>query len=223
MSVCRMTLQKKLPFKDYTVINCSVASQLSSPDIYRYFVLSLTAKRDDTTDTTLKQLADFVGEKESAYHSGNSGKNKKLSLNDRFRNSGAFKDIILSKKEKSRNLYVFPKAEKGNYRRIKKEFRNIDLSIKLKGYLLQLFCLTDPHSLLVARSKNNIAKTLHMANSTVTSYNQILIEEDLLEEIKEGFKLKLNAHFIIDEPKNQKSENNLYEYSDDPWYGFEAL
>lgn len=223
MSVCRMTLQKKLPFKDYTVINCSVASQLSSPDIYRYFVLSLTAKRDDTTDTTLKQLADFVGEKESAYHSGSSGKNKKLSLNDRFRNSGVFKDIILSKKEKSRNLYVFPKAEKGNYRRIKKEFRNIDLSIKLKGYLLQLFCLTDPHSLLVARSKNNIAKTLHMANSTVTSYNQILIEEDLLEEIKEGFKLKLNAHFIIDEPKNQKSGNNLCEYSDDPWYGFDAV
>ncbi len=218
-----MTQQKKLPFKDYTVINCSIASQLSSPDMYRYFVLSLTAKRDDTTDTTLKQLADFVGEKESAYHSGNSGKNKKLSLNDRFRNSGAFKNIILSKKEKSRNLYVFPKVEKGNYRRIKKEFRNLDLAIKLKGYLLQLFCLTDLHSLLVARSKNNIAKTLHMANSTVTSYNQILIEEDLLEETKEGFKLKLNAHFIIDEPKNQKSGNNLCEFLDNPWDGFEVV
>lgn len=218
-----MTLQKKLPFKDYTVINCSVAPNLSSPDMYRYFVLSLTAKRDNTTDTTLKQLADFVGEKESAYHSGGSKDNKKLSLNERFRNSGAFKDIILSRKEKSRNLYVFPKAEKGNYRRIKKEFRNIDLPIKLKGYLLQLFCLTEPHSLLVARTVNNIANTLGMAHSTVKLYNQILIEKDLLEETKEGFKLKLGAHFILDEPKNEKTEQNQQEDKEGYWGGVEIV
>ncbi len=51
-----MTSQKKLPFKDYTTINCQVAIALSSPDMYRYFVLSLTADRQLETDTTLKQL-----------------------------------------------------------------------------------------------------------------------------------------------------------------------
>lgn len=206
MSVCRMTIQKKLPFKAYTVINCSVATSLGSPDVYRFFVLSLTADRDNFTDTTLEQLADFTGEKVTAYKGGICGGKKRESLTERFKSSNEFESITsekeisnLSGKVVSRNHYVFRKAETGYYRRISKEFRELDLPIKLKGYLLQLFCLTEPHCLLVKKTCNMIAVTLKMAHNTVRSYNQILEGAGLLEMTEEGFLLKSDA-FIIDDP-----------------------
>lgn len=198
-----MTSQKKLPFKDYTTVNCQDAIALSSPDMYRYFVLSLTAKRDRTTDTTLKQLAGFVGEKESAYHGGGSKDKKKQSLNDRFRASGVFEDITLdrgsSSSSRSRNVYVFKKARKGEYRRVTKEFRDLSLPVKLKGYLLQLFCMAEPGSFSIKKTVNGIARSLHMANKTVERYNKELVDEKLLRVTGEGFELNLPGFFILDE------------------------
>lgn len=213
-----MTLQKKLPFKDYTTINCQDAIALSSPDMYRYFVLSLTADRQLKTDTTLKQLADFTGEKESAYKGGQTKGKKKLSLNERFKASGVFKEIIssngYSNYQPSRNIYVFKKAEKGNYRRVKKEFRDLSLPVKLKGYILQLFCLAEPSSYLITRTTNNISRTLGMANKTVKEYNEILKDKGLLKETKEGFELKLDKYFILDEAKYNKEKKSEEE---DEW------
>ena len=62
--------KKKVPFKSYTIMNNSLINHFNCSDVYRLFVLSLTTDRELKTDTTLDQLADFVGEKVSNYKGG---------------------------------------------------------------------------------------------------------------------------------------------------------
>ena len=52
-------------------MNISAAYSLNCADLYRFFILSLTADKDTfKTDTTLDQLANFVGESRRNYDSG---------------------------------------------------------------------------------------------------------------------------------------------------------
>lgn len=189
------------PFKAYTVINCSVAQSLGCSDIYRFYVLSLTTDRNNSTDTTLEQLAYFVGENSTAYKGGmTKDKKKKLSLTNRFRASGEFKSITsdkeysnISGKRVTRNTYVIKEAVIGSYRRIKRSFTDLDLPIKLKGYILKLFCIAEPHSYLVMGTPNSIAKAVKMSKKTVECYNEQLINANLLEVIDGGFLLKVDS------------------------------
>ena len=53
----------KLPFKEYTVMSNNLIQNLNCSDVYRTYTLLLTADKDSLeTNTTLKQLAGFVGE-----------------------------------------------------------------------------------------------------------------------------------------------------------------
>ena len=48
----------KLPFKKYTDMNNTLIAKLGCADVYRAYVLSLTADiKNNSTDTTLEQLA----------------------------------------------------------------------------------------------------------------------------------------------------------------------
>lgn len=77
--------EEKLPFKEYTVMSNNLIQKLGCADVYRTYVLLLTAdKYMLTTDTTIDQLASFVGEKPANYKGGKSSK----SFNDKLRATG---------------------------------------------------------------------------------------------------------------------------------------
>lgn len=208
---------EKLPYKDYTIVNNSASLKLSCPDLYRFFILSLTVdKNTRKTDTTLEQLALFVGEKATAYKGGKTKATDskpakdKLSFTDRLKASGEVHlEYFRSSSTKgnssvNRIRYTFNKATVNAYRRIKREFTEIDLPIKIKGYLLKLFALCEPHSCDLKHSKTKIAQLLSMDKTTVEKYNKALIQAGLLVEADKGFQLKVDS-FIIDQPKKKLS------------------
>ena len=87
----------KLPFKEYTVMSNNLIQKLGCADVYRTYVLLLTAdKYTLTTDTTIDQLASFVGEKPANYKGGKSSK----SFNDKLRATG---EVSIQNKDSGRN------------------------------------------------------------------------------------------------------------------------
>ena len=71
-----------LPFKEYTVMSNNLIQNLNCSDVYRTYTLLLTAdKLSLETNTTLEQLAGFVGEKLDNYKKSKGT----LSFNDKLR------------------------------------------------------------------------------------------------------------------------------------------
>lgn len=76
---------EKLPFKEYTVMSNNLIQKLGCADVYRTYVLLLIANKYTlTTDTTIDELASFVGDKPANYNGGKSSK----SFNDKLRATG---------------------------------------------------------------------------------------------------------------------------------------
>ena len=130
----------KLPFKEYTVMSNNLIQKLGCADVYRTYVLLLTAdKYTLTTDTTIDQLASYVGEKPANYKGGKSSQ----SFNDKLRATG---EVSIQNKDSGRNDrtwtdYIFFPASFGHYRRINREFYdsyNNTLDLKLRGFILKL-------------------------------------------------------------------------------------
>ena len=206
-----MNQTTKLPFKSYTTMNISAAYTLSCPDLYRFFVLSLTTDKETLkTDTTLDQLAMFVGEKPTAYYGGKTS----TSLTQRLAKSGEVNiehiraKSLKENKEVNRIIYTFKEVIPTKYRRISRDFVNLDLSVKLKGYLLKLFALADAHSYHINYSATAIAKDLKMAKVTVGKYNDELINRGFLSLDGSGFNLHIES-FLIDMPKDQSAKVEL--------------
>ncbi len=169
-------------------MNNSLISNFGCSDVYRLFILSLTTDRELKTDTTLDQLADFVGEKVTAYN----GNNKSKSFTDKLRESKEVRvdseDGISYKNGNrvTRNTYTFKEPVPTQYRRISKTLINIDLSIKLKGYIIKLFSVAESHSYNINKSLNELEKMLKMGKATIKKYNEELIAKDLLEITDKG-------------------------------------
>lgn len=169
-------------------MNNSLIEHFGCSDVYRLFILSLTTDRELKTDTTLDQLADFVGEKVTAYN----GNNKSKSFTDRLRESTEVKVVTADGKsykngnKVTRNTYTFKEPIPTKYRRISKTLINLDLPIKLKGYIIKLFSVTEPHSYIISRSVNELEKMLKMGKATIKKYNEELIAKDLLEKTDNG-------------------------------------
>lgn len=92
--------------------------------MYRTYTLLLTADKDSLeTNTTLKQLAGFVGEELDNYKKSKST----LSFNDKLRATGevVIRDIDSKQKDRHWTMYRFNQVEPGNYRRIGREFYDI--------------------------------------------------------------------------------------------------
>ena len=113
---------EKLPFKEYTVMSNNLIQKLGCADVYRTYVLLLTAdKYIPTTDTTIDQLASFVGEKPANYKGGKSSK----SFNDKLRATG---EVSIQNKDSGRNDRTLDRfiisflVSFGHYRRISREF-----------------------------------------------------------------------------------------------------
>lgn len=199
--------QKKLPFKNYTIMNNSLIYHFNCSDVYRLFVLSLTTDRELKTDTTLDQLADFVGEKVTAYK----GNNKSKSFTDKLRECSEV-DVrtedgksFKNGNRVTRNIYTFKEPVPTKYRRISKTLLDLDISIKLKGYIIKLFSVAEPHSYIISKSINELEKLLKMGKATIKKYNEELISSGLLQTTDNGWLLNVEA-LIIDEPKKIPTE-----------------
>ena len=97
-------MDKKLPFKEYTVLNNNLVQSLGCSDAYRAYVLALTTdKKTLETDTTIEQLATFVGESSSNYIKGSRNK----SFNDKLKATNEVTIIPFKANGRDRNKYVF--------------------------------------------------------------------------------------------------------------------
>nr|WP_320037834.1 hypothetical protein [uncultured Bacteroides sp.] len=188
-------------------MNNSLIQYFSCPDVYRLYILSLTTDRELKTDTTLDQLAGFVGEKVTAYN----GNNKSLSFTDKLRASNEVSVITqdgISYKngnKVTRNTYTFKEPVPTQYRRISKGLYTLDLEVKLKGYILKLFSVAEPHSHLITKSAREIESTIHVTRASIKKYNEILSSKGLLEATEDGLQLNVEA-LILDQPDDKANK-----------------
>lgn len=195
----------KLPFKEYTVMSNNLIQNLNCSDVYRTYTLLLTADKDSLeTNTTLKQLAGFVGEELDNYKKSKST----LSFNDKLRATGevVIRDIDSKRKDRHWTIYRFNQVEPGNYRRIGREFYDTynTLDLKLRGFILKLFSVTEPHSYVIKLSSiRKLKELIHMGHSTISRYIEQLKDLDLLDEIGDCLILKVKG-LIIDQPKDKQ-------------------
>ena len=195
----------KLPFKEYTVMSNNLIQNLNCSDVYRAYTLLLTADKDSLeTNTTLEQLAGFVGEELDNYKKSKGT----LSFNDKLRATGevVVRDIDSKRKDRHWTMYRFNQVEPGNYRRIGREFYDTynTLDLKLRGFILKLFSVTEPHSHVIKLSPiRKLEKRIHMGHDTISRYIEQLKDLDLLDEIGDCLILKVKG-LIIDQPKDKQ-------------------
>lgn len=197
----------KLPFKEYTVMSNSLIQKLGCADVYRTYVLLLIAdKYTLTTDTTIEELASFVGDKPANYKGGKSSK----SFNDKLRATG---EVCIQNKDSGRNDrtwtdYIFSPVPYGNYRRINREFYdsyNDTLDLKLRGFILKLFSAAEPHSHTITLPVRRMKELIHMGHGTISNYIEQLKDMDLLDEAGDSTILKAKG-LILDQPKDKYVE-----------------
>ena len=197
----------KPPFKEYTVMSNNLIQKLNCSDVYRTYTLLLTAdKHSLEANTTLEQLAGFVGEELDNYKKSKST----LSFNDKLRATGEviIRDIDSKRKDRHWTMYRFNQVEPGNYRRIGREFYDTynTLDLKLRGFILKLFSVTEPHSHVIKLSPiRKLEKRIHMGHSTIGRYIEQLKDLDLLDEVGDCLILKVKG-LIIDQPKDKQVE-----------------
>ena len=183
----------------------NLIQNLNCSDVYRTYTLLLTADKDSLeTNTTLEQLAGFVGEELDNYKKSKST----LSFNDKLRATGEviIRDIDSKRKDRHWTMYKFNQVEPGNYRRIGREFYDTynTLDLKLRGFILKLFSVTEPHSHVIKLSPiRKLEKRIHMGHDTISRYIGQLKDLDLLDEIGGCLILKVKG-LIIDQPKDKQ-------------------
>lgn len=185
----------------------NLIQNLNCSDVYRTYTLLLTADKDSLeTNTTLGQLAGFVGEELDNYKKSKST----LSFNDKLRATGevVIRDIDSKRKDRHWTIYRFNQVEPGNYRRIGREFYDTynTLDLKLRGFILKLFSVTEPHSYVIKLSSiRKLKELIHMGHNTIGRYIEQLKDLDLLDEIGDCLILKVKG-LIIDQPKDKQVE-----------------
>lgn len=197
----------KLPFKEYTVMSNNLIQNLNCSDVYRTYTLLLTADKCTLeTNTTLEQLAGFVGEEPNNYKKSKGT----LSFNDKLRATKEVSIYDIDSKQKDRHwtMYRFNEVSLGNYRRICREFYDNynTLNLKLRGFILKLFSVTEPHSYIIKLpSMRKLKEHIHMGHNTISQYIEQLKDLDLLDEIDDCLILKAKG-LMIDKPKQDYVE-----------------
>ena len=199
--------EEKRPFKEYTVMSNNLIQKLGCADVYRTYVLLLTAdKYTLTTDTTIDQLSLFVGEKPANYKGGKSSK----SFNDKLRATG---EVTIQNKDSGRNDrtwtdYIFSPVSFGHYRRIDKEFYDLynnTLDLKLRGFILKLFSAAEPHSHTITLSVRRMKELIHMGHDTISNYIERRRDVAFVDEVGDTIILKAKG-LLIDLPQDKYVE-----------------
>lgn len=188
-------------------MNNTLIQKLGCADVYRTYVLLLIADKSTlTTDTTIDQLASFVGESKSNYK----GNRKTKSFNDKLRDTGevTIQEKNSGRKDRTWTDYIFSPVTYGNYRRISREFYdsyNKTLDLKLRGFILKLFSAAEPHSHTITLPVRRMKELIHMGHDTISRYIEQLRDMDLLDEVGDSIILKTKG-LLIDLPKDKYVE-----------------
>lgn len=76
--------------------------------------------------------------------------------------------------------------------------------MKLRGFILKLFSVTEPHSYVIKLSSiRKLKELIHMGHNTIGRYIEQLKDLDLLDEIGDCLILKVKG-LIIDQPKDKQ-------------------
>lgn len=188
-------LLHQLLMKSYTTINNEIIKLLSLDDIYRYYALSLTVKKEGFSDITIKQLSIIVGESERSLERFPS-KLKECNL------------VIVSLIEGYKRRLTYRFLDGQNYRLITKELLSLPISNQAKGLLIVLCCLTINNTNKCLLSKNKIISKIKASKPTVLRAFKELESTNTIECIKEGFLLPKTV-LKIGEKKIVKDLNHL--------------
>ena len=188
-------------------MNNTLIQKLGCADVYRTYVLLLIADKSTlTTDTTIEELASFVGESKFNYK----GNRKTKSFNDKLRDTGevTIQEKNSGRKDRTWTDYIFSPVTYENYRRISREFYdsyNKTLDLKLRGFILKLFSAAEPHSHTITLPVRRMKELIHMGHDTISRYIEQLRDMDLLDEVGDSIILKTKG-LLIDLPKDKYVE-----------------
>lgn len=182
--------------KNYTTILNSITSKLDSADTYRFTCLSFTPKKEGYTDSTFKQIGEYIN------RNNPESENTVKDFVKRLKISGIIKIDEVWIDGKRRNKFYIP-ANTKNYRIIKKELLELDLPAKYKGFMIQLFSLTINNTYDCDFSLNKIVTLIKVSKPTAQKYLAILTEKGHIIKTDTGYRLS-NIYFSIGKSKQQK-------------------
>lgn len=172
--------------KTYTTIPNDIGSYLIPEDVYRFTCLSFTKRIKGATDSTFKQIRDLTKDKSNRTIEDFVKRLRKSNLIriETYQESGT----------KKRNKYFIPIYEE-NFKMIHNSIIELDLNIKLKGFLIMLsgHCINKTRKCKYTQVK--LAELFKMHRNTVGTYLKSLIELGYINKIKGGFEIV--AAFIL--------------------------
>lgn len=209
--------------KEYTVMPNYIAKILNSADTYRYVALTFSPLKNGYTNSTFKQIAEYIDpinpEPESTVRSFANRLKKAIHKNGEP--LLLINENIRDENGNRRNHYYIPQVNE-NFRMIKDEFRYLPLDIKLKGFILQLFSITINNTLQVKFSIAKISKEVNVSRPAATKYMKELIELGFVKEIEGGYELD-GRYFKMGKTPQEKEIEEIKKIADTSIYLKEAF
>lgn len=175
--------------KNYTTILNNITSKLDAGDTYRFTCLTFTPRKEGYTDCTFKQLAEyinpFIPESIETVKSFVTRLKKKEIIK--------IEEVWINGKRRNKYYIVNPAS---NFKMIKKELLEVDLSVQLKGFMIQLFSITVNNTYEVNLPISKIVTLIKTSKPTAIKYMRELIEGGYITETPNGYKLS-NKYFDI--------------------------
>lgn len=183
----------------------NVAKVLNSPDTYRYAALSFTPLKKGYTDSTFKQIAEYINP--------NKPESERTIENfiNRLKKAGLMQINEVFEKGLRRNHYYIPQPIK-NFRMIKNEFLYLDLDIKLKGFLLQLLSITINDTFQIGWTIARISREVKVSRPAATKYMKELIDKEFVKEIEGGYEI-ISDYFILGKTSREKEIETIKEFA----------
>lgn len=182
--------------KNYTIVPNNISNILDSGDTYRFTCLLFTPRKDGKTDSTFKQLAEYINKKDSE----SEDTVKKFVI--RLKESGIIKIDEIRIADKRRNLFHIPDYQT-DFRIIKKELLELDINIKLKGFMIQLFSIAINNTFDCNYSLNKIVSLIKVSKPTAQKYLAELVEKEHIIKTDTGYRLS-NKYFSIGNKKDNE-------------------
>lgn len=184
---------------DNATINKSMLNVLNEPDMYRFFCLSLYRNNYYNVRLRIKDIAEIIGEKESALKNFN----KRI-------------DAVLIRKRypvpinhpvyefTMRSLYKIPVIDNKGFITLSHKLTQVKLSVKVKGYYIKLLLIAENNT--VPLTNIGIAKKLGISKNTVSKYNIELQQARLLKLFSDRLELTPKDLLISNDKAKQKRE-----------------
>lgn len=187
MKIDQRLLQSRISTsrQDYATINKSILDRLNSPDLYRFFCLSLYRNDYYNVRLRISDIAKITGENEEALKNFNTKMDEVLIRKIYYvpSNSPVYE-------YSPRSLYQIPAIETPDFITLSYLFIKLDLSVKAKGYYIKLLLIAEDS--IIPLKPKDLAEKLEMGKKAIEDYNIDLYKAGLLKYLSKGFKLTPN-------------------------------